>query len=222
MTRGRARGTTKAGHLQLLEVTTWRKVTRGGAAEILAAPAPVARQTKVNRGRGPKEQEKEKTGEVPQHDAGGLVGPAENPEQQRGPASVQHIKRTARQHTRVYDLNHKMMAALGNVAVIYNSFDEAGGNLEDESAKRETLYDDENAAMEDLAKALQQWERLQDELRGFQENMDNANVEVNNCQARLNTAVNGLDNAFIELNKSSTFWTRRGVDWKTLTGRPWS
>ena len=84
VTHGRARGTTKAGHLQLLEVTTWRKVTRGGAAEILAAPAPVARQTKVKRGRGPKEQEKEKEGEVPQHDAGGLVGPTENPEQQRG------------------------------------------------------------------------------------------------------------------------------------------
>ena len=114
---------------------------------------------------------------------------------------MQHIKRTARQHTRVYDLNHKMMAALGKVAVIYNSFEEAGGNLEDESAKRETLYDDENAAMEDLAKALQQWQRLQDKLRGFQENMDNANVEVNNCQARLNTAVSGLDIAFIELNK---------------------
>ena len=54
--------------------------------------------------------------------------------------------------------------------------------------------------MEYLVKALQQRERLQDELRGFQENLDNANMEVNICWDELNTAVGGLDTAFIELN----------------------
>ena len=75
VTRGRARGVDKAGHLQLLEVTTWRKVTRSGAGGILAEPAPVASQLNVWRGRGRRE--------VLELHAGGLVGPPENHEQQQ-------------------------------------------------------------------------------------------------------------------------------------------
>ena len=105
---------------------------------------------------------------------------------------------------------------------------EAGGNLEDESAKGETLYDDENTAMEDLAKALQQRDRLQDELRAFQENLDNANMEVNSWRDKLTTAAvelrnhrEGLDTAFIELNNCQDLResARRGledVDRKTV------
>ena len=113
------------------------------------------------------------------------------------------------------------MVALGNVAVIYNSFEEAGGNLEDESAKGETLHDDENTAMEDLAKALQQRDRRQNELRGFQENLDNANMEVNNCWDKLSTAAielkkcrEGLDTAFIELSNCQHLLDRKTVELK--------
>ena len=53
---------------------------RSGASGILAAPAPVPRQTKMQRGRGRRE--------VPQHHARGLVGPTENPEQQKGSHSA--------------------------------------------------------------------------------------------------------------------------------------
>ena len=100
--------------------------------------------------------------------------------------------------------------------------------MEDESEKGETLHDDENTAMEDLAKALQQRDRPQDELRGFQENRDNANMEVNNYRDKLNTAAielyncrEGPDTAFIELNNCQHLLAsaRRGledVDRKTV------
>ena len=91
------------------------------------------------------------------------------------------------------------MAALGNVAPVYASFEEAGEKLEDESEKGETLDVDVNTALEELAKAPQQMDRQQDELRGFHENLDNANVEVNICRDKLNTAVNSL-HAVTDLN----------------------
>ena len=140
----------------------------GWAGGMLAAPAPVVRQTKVKRGRGQKNKNMKEKGEIPQHHAGGLVGLQKILSNKKGSLSATH-KKNSEANTRVYDLNQKITAALGNVAVIYKTFEEAGGNLEGESAKGETPYHNENTAMEDLVKALQQRDRLQDELRGFQE-----------------------------------------------------
>ena len=106
------------------------------------------------------------------------------------------------------------MAALGNVAPVYASFEEAGEKLEDESEKGETLYVDVNTAMEGLAKAPQQMDRPQDELRGFHENLDNANMEVKNCRDKLSTAVNGLHNVVTDLNNCQSLLdsARRGLE----------
>ena len=66
--------------------------------------------------------------------------------------------------------------------------------------KGETLLVDENTAMEDLAKAVEEQDHLQDELKGFHKNLDNANMEVNSCRDKLNTAT-------VELNHR-----REGLD----------
>ena len=115
----RGRGTGKAGHLQLLDVTAWQQVARVGAGGILAAPASVARQTKVKRGRGPKNKKKKEERKflnITQEDLRALQKILSN---KKDSLSATY-KENSEANTRVYDVNQKMMATFGNVAVIYN------------------------------------------------------------------------------------------------------
>ena len=78
------------------------------------------------------------------------------------------------------DLNQKTMQAFGNLAVVYATFEVAGANLQIENSEGDTLYPDECEAKDDVAKAQQHQDRLQEELKISREKLDTAFIQHNN------------------------------------------
>ena len=115
-------------------------------------------------------------------------------EKDNGNCTASTDKKNTEANTKVCDLNQTTMQALDVLAEEYGIFEETIENVTDETEEGDMLFAVAYELMEELDKAQNDQDHLQDELEATRESMGIASKEFTNCWAHLNTGFREVSN----------------------------